>query len=85
MSTSLEEHHLLQRGVHPNPRARDPEVLKLLLAEKTYIERRLNANLDLQHKVIAVGFAAMVTALGWVFSTMSFYPRTAKSWSCWRS
>ena len=48
----------------------DPEAerVKLLLAEKVYIEQRISSNLDLQQKVIAGGLTAVITALGWVLS-----------------
>jgi hypothetical protein len=46
----------------------EAEQVKLLLAEKAYIEQRITANLDLQQKVIAAGLTAVIAALGWVFS-----------------
>jgi hypothetical protein len=44
------------------------EQVKLLLAEKAYMEQRITANIDLQQKVIAAGLTAVIAALGWVFS-----------------
>jgi hypothetical protein len=44
------------------------EQVKLLLAEKAHIEQRITANIELQQKVIALGFTAVITTLGWLFS-----------------
>jgi hypothetical protein len=52
----------------------DAEHLKLLLSEKTYIEGRISSNLDLQQKVLAVGFTATITALGWLSTTRGEFP-----------
>jgi hypothetical protein len=46
----------------------EAERVNLLLAEKAYIEQRINSNLGLQQKVLGAGLTAVITALGWVFS-----------------
>lgn len=52
----------------------EAEQVRLLLAEKAYIEQRINANLDLQQKVAGAGLGAVITALGWVCTTRPELP-----------
>jgi hypothetical protein len=46
----------------------EAEQVRVLLAEKAYIEQRISTNLDLQQKVIAGGLTLVISALGWGFS-----------------
>jgi hypothetical protein len=63
----------------------DAEVLKLLLAEKTYIDGDSTPTLTCSTRLSPWASLPWLPRSAGFFPQMSFYPRTAKSWSCWRS